>query len=316
MRQVRGARHVDTDLTQVSGPEEVDLGMARLDPKASRMRYRIERLMLTPLFRFSLRVVLPFVLMFGGVTAWFSVEDNREAFGLMVADVRAAVESRPEFQVKLMAVDGVTDEVAELIRAEVPVNFPVSSFDLDLGEIQARIAALDPVEAVELRIRQGGVLQVDVVERHPALMWRSADGLQLLDADGVLVGPVRSRVDHPELPVIAGEEAEDAVPEALRLWAVSGPIRNRLRGFERIGARRWDVVLDRDQRIMLPEAQPVQALERVIAMAMAPQVDLLSRDLTVVDLRLPRRPVIRMTEQATQQMWRIKLVEAGLKAGQ
>ena len=44
-------------------------------------------------------------------------------------------------------------------------------------------------------------------------------------------------------------------------------IRDRLRGFERIGARRWDVVLDRGQRIMLPEQGAERMLEQVIAMA-------------------------------------------------
>ncbi|MFW2588263.1 cell division protein FtsQ/DivIB [Sagittula sp. SSi028] len=296
-------------------PEAPDLGMARLDPTASRLKYRIERLMLTPLFRFSLRVVLPAALVFGGVSGWFAVEANREAFNLMVTDVRSAVQNRPEFQVKVMAIDGASAPVAEAIRAEIPVTFPISSFDLDLGVMQAKVAALSPVRNVELRIRQGGVLQVDVDERDPAILWRGPDGLLQLDDSGMRVGPIAARGDRPDLPIIAGEAAEDAVDEALQLWEVSDPIKTRLRGFERIGARRWDVVLDRDQRIMLPEKGAVQALERVIAMAMAPQVDLLARDLLAVDLRLPRRPVIRMSEQATQQMWRIKLIEAGLGTG-
>lgn len=288
-----------------------DTGMARLDPRMSRMKYRIERLMLTPLVRFSLKVVLPVVVVTGCVGGWFAVESNRKAFDGMVADIREAVESRPEFEVKVMAIDGASDLVAEQIRAAVPQQFPVSSFKLDLADMQAKISAIDAVKAADLRVRKGGVLQVDVVERKPALLWRGAEGLEMLDEGGVRVGPTASRLDRPDLPVIAGDGAEDAVPEALRLWSVSGPIKARLRGFERVGARRWDVVLDRDQRIMLPEEGAVQALERVIALAMAPQMDLLSRDLTVVDLRLPRRPVIRMSEQATQQMWHIKMIEAG-----
>lgn len=297
-------------MRQINVPE-TDTGMARLDPRMSRMKYRLERLMLTPLFRFSLRVVLPFALAFGGVTAWFSVEANRTAFTLMVADVQAAVQNRPEFQVKLMAIDGATDAVAEAIRAELALNLPMSSFDMDLDEMQLKAGALDAVRKVDLRIRQGGVLQIDVIERVPAVLWRGPEGLVMLDETGMTVGPAASRAEHVDLPVIAGEAAEEAVPEALRLWAVAGPLKERLRGFERMGARRWDVVLDRDQRIMLPDKGAVQAFERVIAMAMAPQVDLLARDLVAVDLRLPRRPTIRMTEHATQEMWRIKLIEAG-----
>ncbi|WP_425098964.1 cell division protein FtsQ/DivIB [Tropicibacter sp. S64] len=283
--------------------------MARLDPTASRLKYRIERLMLTPLFRFALRVVLPFGICFGAGSLWFSVEENRDAFLTMIADVRATVENRPEFQVKLMAIDGASEGVAEDIREIVPIDFPVSSFDLDLDAMQETITGLDAVRKVKIRIKQGGTLQIDVTEREPAVLWRGPQGLEMLDRKGILVGPLASRFDKPELPVIAGEGAEQAVPEALELMAVAGPLKARMRGLERMGGRRWDVVLDRDQRIMLPESGAVVALERTIAMDEA--VDMLARDIAAVDLRLPRRPTIRMKENAVQELLRIKAFEAG-----
>lgn len=288
-----------------------DPQMARLDPRASRLKYRLERLMLTPFFRFTLRVLLPFGLCLGAGGAWFSVDENREAFHLMLSEVRATVENRPEFQVRMMAIDGAAPEVADAIRTDLSIDFPKSSFDLDLEQMQRTVTALDPVKTAELRVRQGGVLQVDVVERRPVVLWRTADGLHLLDDEGVFVGPAASRGAFAELPVVAGDAAELAVDEALRLYALTGPVRARLRGFERIGARRWDVVLDRGQRIMLPEAGAERALEQVIGMALTPSLNLLARDLTAVDLRLPRRPTIRMTENATQEMWQIKAIEAG-----
>lgn len=283
----------------------------QFDPAPSRLKYRLERLMLTPFFRFSLRVILPIGLLVGGGMLWFSVDRNREAFHLMLSDLRAAVESRPEFRVKLMAIDGASADVSELIRAELPIDFPISSFDLDLEAMQEQVVALGPVRKARLRIRQGGVLQVDVTERLPAILWRTEQDLRLLDHKGVAVSSASARDVFAHLPVIAGEGAERAVPEALSLYAVTGPLRGRLRGFERMGARRWDVVLDRGQRIMLPEEGAVLALERVIAMDQAIDIDLLSRDLEAVDLRLPQRPTIRMSDEATLKMWEIKAKEAG-----
>ncbi|WGW05875.1 cell division protein FtsQ/DivIB [Tropicibacter oceani] len=283
--------------------------MARLDPSASRLKYRIERLMLTPLFRFALRVVLPFSLCLGGGALWFSMDENREAFNGMIAEIRETIESRPEFQVKLMAIDGASAGVAEDIRAILPIDFPVSSFDLDLERMHDAIIELDAVKKAQLRIKQGGTLQIDITERKPAVLWRHDGGLEMLDAKGFVVGPLPTRFDRPDLPVIAGEGAERAVPEALELVAVAGPLSGRLRGLERMGGRRWDVVLDRDQRILLPEFGAVTALERTIAMDEA--VEMLSRDLAAVDLRLPHRPTIRMKENAVQELLRIKALEAG-----
>lgn len=280
----------------------------RPDYAPSRLKYRMERWMLMPSVRFFLRYGVPVLATVGLGAAWFSSSDNRDAFNLMIADVRAAVESRPEFQVGLMAVDGAGQGVAEAIRAVLSQTFPVSSFDLDLATMQARVAGLDAVKSASLRI-EGNILQIDVVERVPAVLWRHEAGLELLDAKGIRVGPAESRLDHASLPVLAGEAAEQAVPEALELFRVAGPLTGRLRGFERMGARRWDVVLDRGQRIMLPETGAVRALERAIAMDQA--VEMLSRDLVAVDLRLPRRPTVRVTEHAVQEFWRIKTIEAG-----
>ncbi len=283
--------------------------VSRADPAPSRLRYRMNRMMLTPLYRGLLRVGLPLAIVLGGATFWFSAQDNRDAFFGMIADARTAIEQRPEFMVSLMAIDGASDGVAEDIRRILPVAFPISSFDLPLDEMRAKVSALDAVEGAELRIRQGGVLQIDVVERIPVVVWRSENGLELLDRKGVHVGPVVHRADHAELPLIAGRGADKYVPESLALLAAAKPLWPRLRAVQRIGERRWDIVLDRDQRVMLPEEGAVQALERAIAMDEA--VDLLNRDLQAVDLRLPQRPTLQLTGHAVQEMWRMKAIKVG-----
>ena len=67
----------------------------RPDPAPSRLKYRMERLMLTPLFRILLRFGLPCFLTFSAATWWLSVDDNRDRLFGVVADVRSQVESRP-----------------------------------------------------------------------------------------------------------------------------------------------------------------------------------------------------------------------------
>lgn len=283
----------------------------RSDPAPSRLKYRLERLMLTPLFRFSLRFGLPFLVGLGGASWYFSIDSNREAFIGAVQSVRDQIEGRPEFRVNLMAIDGASESVAEDVREILSLDFPLSSFDLDLEEMHGIVTGLDAVKSASLRIKQGGVLEVSVVERVPVVLWRGLRGLELRDETGVFVGPAGTRAAHPELPVIAGAGAEADVPEALELFAAAAPLAGRLRGLERIGNRRWDVVLDEGQRILLPEEGAVQALER--AMAMDGAVDMLSRDIAAVDLRLAQRPTLRLHQDAAQEYWRIKSIETGEK---
>lgn len=279
------------------------------DPAPSLWAYRLQRLMLTPLFRVSLRAGLPFALALGAGWLWLADPERRDMLMGHFSQARAAIENRPEFRVDLMAIDGAGPELAADIRNVLQIDFPTSSFDLDLDEMQARVAGLDPVKSVSLRIRPGGLLQLQVEERVPAVIWRSAQGLELLDAEGYLVRPTGARADRPDLPLIAGEGAQAHVPEALTLIAAARPLWPRLRGLQRVGARRWDVVLDRGQRILLPADAPRAALDRVIAMDGAE--DVLARDVAAMDMRLPTRPTLRLNASATEELHRIRRIEWG-----
>ena len=141
------------------------------------------------------------------------------------------------------------------------------------------------------------------------MIWRSREGLALLDENGIHVAELGRRSLHPDLPLIAGDGAEKAAAESLRLFAAARPLGSRLRGLVRVGERRWDVVLDRKQRIMLPAENPVPALERVLAVSEVQ--DLLERDVAAVDMRLAGRPTVRMTENAVEKWSRIRQLNGG-----
>ncbi|MEP1520264.1 cell division protein FtsQ/DivIB [Ascidiaceihabitans sp.] len=278
----------------------------KADPAPSRWSWRLQRLMLTPGFRFGLRVGVPFVLTLTLGTAYFANPDRQQAIRDSVADTRAAIQERPEFMVTLMAIDGVDTQMSEDIRANLALDFPISSFDLDLEAMRTTITDLPPVAEAALRIRPGGVLEVDVTPRVPVAVWRNHSSLSLIDATGAHVAHIPFRVDRSDLPLIAGDGANAYISQALELLDVAAPLGDRLRGLVRMGERRWDVVLDRDQRILLPTENPVRALERVIALEGAQ--DVLSRDVARVDMRLGQRPTVQMNKNATTEMWRIRQI--------
>lgn len=275
---------------------------ARRDPAPSRWSYRMQRLWLTPMFRRLMRVGLPVVAvaLFAGL--WLANEGRRAALSDTVMSVVDAVKNRPEFMVTLLSVEGASPPLAEMVRATLAVPLPQSSLDLDLAAARDRVAALPAVKGLSLRVQPGGVLQVQVDERVPALVWRATEGLVLLDDTGQRIAGIDSRAMRADLPLVAGAGADAAAAEALALVEAAGPLLPRVRGLVRMGERRWDLVLDRDQRILLPAAEPLQALERLIALDQAQ--GLLDRDVIAVDLRLPARPALRLTPEALAEMRR------------
>jgi len=281
----------------------------RRDPAPSRWAYRLHRLWLTPLFRSVVLRGLPacaIIFMLGG---WASAPARIEAARAQVESLRTAIARRPEFAVRELRIEGASDELAADIAEVLGLDFPVSSLDLDLEPLREAVEGLDAVAGARLRVVAGGVLQLDVVARRPAVVWRRADGLELLDPQGFRVGVVAAREVWPDLPLIAGEGADQAVPEALALVRAARPLAARLRGLVRVGERRWDIVLDREQRIALPETNALAALEQVIALDEAQ--DLLSRDVLRIDMRNPARPVLRLSEHALRELDRLRSLASG-----
>jgi cell division protein FtsQ len=279
----------------------------RRDPAPTRMAYRMQRLWLTPFFRVCVRVGLPaFVLSFGTLL-WLSDDTRRAALLAQVDSVREAVESRPEFRVSVLQVTGASPALDSAIRKLLALNLPISSFDIDLEGARSRIGQLDAVAQVEMQVMSGGILEVRVVEREPRLIWRQGDELDLLDETGRRVARVLTRADRPDLPVITGEGANLATAEALEIMAAAEPVVDRVRGLVRVSDRRWDLVLDRDQRILLPAHEPVRALERLLALDKAE--DLLNRDILSVDLRNPHRSTLRLAPNALRELRRAQGIE-------
>jgi cell division protein FtsQ len=213
--------------------------------------------------------------------------------------VVAALSSRPEFAVHGFRVSGASGELAEAIGGVVALPPGASSLTLDVAAVQARIAALGPVRHVRVTLGSDGILMIAVDERIAEALWRDADGiLRLVDREGVAIGPAGPRADHPSLPVVLGADAPAAMAEALALFRAVPELRPRIRALVRVGARRWDIALDRGLTIMLPERDAEAALARVMALHYGEE--LLDRQLSAVDMRLGERPTLRMTPEAVE----------------
>jgi cell division protein FtsQ len=277
------------------------------DPAPSKWKYRYQRMMLTPGVRGLLRVGVPLALITIIGVSWYSHDANREMTTAKWEELKEGVQQRPEFMIASMDVTGADDLLTSIVLEQLPVAFPVSSFELDLEGMRATVEGLDAVRSARVRVGDAGVLNVDITPRVAVALWRDGVNLRLLDEDGTFAGYVAARADRLDLPLIAGDGASEHITEALALFRDAKPIADRLRGLVRMGNRRWDVVLDRKQRILLPGDNPVAALDRVIVLHQAR--DMLDRDVAVVDMRNGNRPTLRMNKEAADAFRRVSQTE-------
>jgi len=286
------------------------LGAAR-GPASSRAAYRVQRLWLTPLFRRSVRIGIPafaLAMVLGGTMA---DPANRQALRDGVQRIRSGIEDRPEFRLTDLAIAGASPAVAEDVRAALALDLPLSSLVVDLEGLRRRVEALPAVARADIRVRAGGHLSVAVTERVPVIVWNAREGAVAIDAGGHVVAPLSQRPPAASLPMMAGDGADRAVPEALALIAAARPLGDRLRGVARMGERRWDVVLADGRRILLPAEAPVAALDRALALHDA--ADLLNRGVLRVDLRNPDRLTVRMAPGALEDYRRLRALDAHIR---
>ena len=271
------------------------------DPAPSRLSYRLMRFMLTPLLRRLVFYGIPGFVLALAVGLYFADEEHRENLRAFADDVHRNIIERPEFMVSAAQIKDAGPTLEEDIREVLPVDFPISSFSLDVQEMRKILVEMDPVADASLQVRDG-ILFIDVSERKPAFVWRKRDGLELLDEMGHYVRSITARMDYPDLPLVAGEGADENIAEARAILASAAPLADRLRGVIYVGERRWDLALDRNQRIMLPAEGAVQALEKVLILN--DTQELLDRAISVVDMRLSERPTLRLADGTSSMLLR------------
>ena len=170
---------------------------ANIDPAPSIISYRLMRLMLIPRLRLILTLGISSLVIFCGTLILFlntNVHENIEAFK---KDLKRALVERPEFMIKVASVDGASDELAHEIREIMPLDFPLSYFDLDIKYLHKVLNDIPAVASAAIKVTVSGVLQIDISERIPAFIWRKDDVISVIDEKGEFIRLATSRLDYP-----------------------------------------------------------------------------------------------------------------------
>jgi len=260
------------------------------DPTPSRIFYRWERLRLTPLFRLVIHYGIPIFLIGCIALFYFSKDENIEVLKVSWREFKENTKNRPEFLINFININGASQDLLNEIRLAIGLDLPISSYDVDLKELESKIELLKKVDNVDLHIAEN-IIYILVKSRKPAIYWLNDFGLEILDSNGISIETVESGRPNLELPLIAGTGASLVIDEAFFIYENSTVFLNEILGLVRIGERRWDIILKNDRKIMLP----ADGLERVYKYLMleGKLETLLSSNFSVLDIRNPDRILVR-----------------------
>ncbi len=274
--------------------------LKKRDPAPSRLGYKFSRWMLSPFIKKLVFFGMPLIILLLPVFIFLKDQNNKNLVEEIVLDFYRKVIERPEFMLSALSIQGSSDSLNAEIREILGLNFPISSFDLDLADLRNKVLSLPPVETAEVRLEGGSILHVKVKEKVPALLLKDDTGIHVLNKNGDYIRPLLSTEYGLKLPVITGEGAQKAASEAFILFSALYDKLDEVRGLVLVGGRRWNIVLNSGQVIMLPEKKSEQAVQKILILDKAEKI--LSRDIAVFDFRLPYRITLRFPENKDGQI--------------
>ncbi len=268
-------------------------------PRPSKIRYRLERVWLRLWLRkliLYLSLILVFstfcLLIFVYSNDWIKLKEYKNHFKNYIFE-------RPELSVSKLEIKTANLDLVNQINAILKLSFPINSIKLDINHIQKIINQIDSVESSNVRIKDSGVLLVEVIERKPVAVYRENDDLALIDLKGYKINNIFSRNDRKDLPLIVGTEGNYQVKEALEIYQLLSNYLNEIRGLIRIGERRWDIIFKNNKRIKLPEKYPKRSLRKFLSSDKSYLIS--SNDFVIIDLRFTNKIILRkLTEDITK----------------
>lgn len=138
-------------------------------------------------------------------------------------------------------------------------------------------------------------LEITIEEREGFARWQRHGKLHLIARDGTVIeSDIRSR--HIDLPLVVGAGAAERAGAFLDLLGRFPSVREQVRAGVYVAERRWNLRLKNGIDVRLPEEDPALALERLVQLERSRQ--LLSRDLVVIDLRVPEQVAVSLSDEA------------------
>jgi len=210
-------------------------------------------------------------------------------------DWRDAAANAAGFRITSIAMAGQNELTREEVLSTAGITGRTSLLFLDAASARAKLRENPWIAEANVLKLYPSRLHVTVTERQAFALWQKDGKVSVIAGDGNIVEPfVNQR--FAKLPLVVGIGAETRAKDIVGLLEKYPLVRSQMHAAVLVAERRWNVVLKNGIDVRLPETGVEQALDTLV------QLDrdnkLLSRDIAVVDLRLPDRVTVRLSDEA------------------
>jgi cell division protein FtsQ len=212
-----------------------------------------------------------------------------------LSDARNALANSAGFRITTVAINGRKQLSQDEVLAIGGVNGRSSLLFLDAATVRDRLKANSWIADATILKLYPGQLQIDIVERSAFALWQQDGRLSVIADDGAVLEPYVSR-RFVSLPLVVGKGADVRARDFLALLDRYPQVRSATKAAIFVGERRWNLRLKDGLDIRLPENDVGNALAALSKLDKEER--LFSRDIVAVDMRLPDRFVVQLSDDA------------------
>ncbi len=240
------------------------------------------------------------VLILGGALvglAWLAQISGATA---LASDRFAHVASNAGYKLRAVNVRGTERMNEMLVHERAFGQRDLAMTRVDTDGLRAELLELPWVEDARVSRQLPDMLKVDIVERQPHAVLRRADRLMLIDPTGVELEPI-SRADAADYMLIEGPAAQGQVESLEMLLDAAPALKEKVKGAEWVGNRRWNLTFDTGQHLALPQGEDRSAAA-LISFAQADGVHrLIGGEVASFDMRNPPRMYMHVPGRSQRQ---------------
>jgi cell division protein FtsQ len=220
-----------------------------------------------------------------------------EAFTTALSDARNAIANSAGFRITAVAINGRRQLNQDEVLAIGGVTGRSSLLFLDAAVVRDRLKANAWIADATVQKFYPGQLRIDIVERTAFALWQQDGRLSVISEDGAVLEPYVSP-RFMSLPLVVGKGAETQARDFLALLARYPQVSSATRAAVFVGERRWNLRLKDGLDIRLPEHEVGNALAALSKLDKEER--LFSRDIVAVDMRLPDRLTVQLSDDAAK----------------
>ncbi len=170
-------------------------------------------------------------------------------------------------------------------------------FLIDAEGTRARLMRNPWIAGATVRKLYPDRIEIVIDEKKAYAVWQNRGMFSVVSRDGTVIDEITaSEVRNSSLPFVVGAGAEKKAADLYALLARFPSIESEVVAAVFVGERRWNLRLKSGIDVRLPEDNTDVALLRIVALDRSENV--LSRDITVIDLRIPDRVTVRLSDEA------------------